>query len=209
MSGTRRSFTLIEMLVVVLVIGILAGIVFKLGAIVGNRSARVRTVNRLEHIKQCLEEYYKIYGEYPHADGVTWEKPFASHARPRDWNKIEDDLIKYGWKEYKDLLKERWSKLYPFLYEDKESYQWAEYREQVGGGWVGVKGYVIDSRTINPKFEYGQIIYSNDVYSICDAWGNEFYYKSTPPYQTYVLFSRGPDGNAFTSDDIGRESWTE
>lgn len=209
MNRRRRSFTLIEMLVVVLVIAILAGIVFKLGAIVGNRSARARTINRLEHVKQCLEEYYKIYGEYPHANGVTWEKPFASHARPRDWDRIEDDLIKYGWDEYKKLLKDNWNKLYPFLYEDKENYQWAEYRAQAGGGWVGVNGYVKNSRDIDPKFEYGTIIYSNDVYSICDAWGNAFYYTSTNPYQSYVLFSVGPDETAFTADDVGRDSWTE
>jgi len=30
-----------------------------------------------------------------------------------------------------------------------------------------------------------------------DAWYNSFYYHSLPPYQSYILWSAGPDGNTF------------
>lgn len=43
--------------------------------------------------------------------------------------------------------------------------------------------------------------YSNqyvlDGMTVADGWGNDFYYYSPPPYQTYILWSSGPDGKTF------------
>lgn len=41
--------------------------------------------------------------------------------------------------------------------------------------------------------------------TVCDGWGRELMYESKPPYQTYKLWSRGPNGVTETnppSDDI-------
>ncbi len=33
--------------------------------------------------------------------------------------------------------------------------------------------------------------------TVCDGWGNEFFYYSDPPYQSYRLWSAGPNGKTF------------
>ena len=45
--------------------------------------------------------------------------------------------------------------------------------------YKGTPNYVLDSMTVN------------------DAWGNEFYYYSPAPYQSYRLWSAGPNGATF------------
>ena len=39
--------------------------------------------------------------------------------------------------------------------------------------------------------------YMLDFCTVCDGWRREFYYYSPPPYQTYTLWSAGPDGHTF------------
>lgn len=39
--------------------------------------------------------------------------------------------------------------------------------------------------------------YILDSISMCDGWYNDFYYYSDPPYQSYVLWSAGPNGKTF------------
>lgn len=39
--------------------------------------------------------------------------------------------------------------------------------------------------------------YVLDSVTVCDGWGNDFYYYSPPPYQNYKLWSSGPDGKTF------------
>jgi len=33
--------------------------------------------------------------------------------------------------------------------------------------------------------------------TVVDGWGNDFYYYSPPPYQSYQLWSSGPNGRTF------------
>ena len=39
--------------------------------------------------------------------------------------------------------------------------------------------------------------YILDEVTVCDGWGNELYYYSRSPYQSYTLWSAGPDGRTF------------
>lgn len=39
--------------------------------------------------------------------------------------------------------------------------------------------------------------YVLDCVTVCDGWGNDFYYYSPAPYQSYKLWSSGPDGRTF------------
>ena len=39
--------------------------------------------------------------------------------------------------------------------------------------------------------------YTLDMISIADGWGNDLYYYSPPPYQSYVLWSAGKNGRTF------------
>lgn len=47
----------------------------------------------------------------------------------------------------------------------------------------------------NPNTTENQYIL--DSVTVVDGWGREFYYYSPPPYQTYTLWSAGPNGRTF------------
>lgn len=44
--------------------------------------------------------------------------------------------------------------------------------------------------------------YTNTLETVRDAWDHDLRYKSDPPYESYKLWSRGPDNRDDTSDDI-------
>ncbi len=48
-----------------------------------------------------------------------------------------------------------------------------------------------------PIFKAGGQQYSLDAMTIYDGWGREFYYYSPSPYQSYRLWSAGPNGKTF------------
>jgi prepilin-type N-terminal cleavage/methylation domain-containing protein len=195
MNKRQKSggFTLVEMLTVVVIIGVLAGILFRVAGMISNRTARSISVARLEQLKLCIEAYYGVYGEYPRAQGVTWEEPGASAGDdPVDW-----DIILPGWQagdpSWENPAKEYWDKLYPFIYRDPAAPEWAEFSAQAGGCWVDAVAYT------NVLDEYGPFSYTNAVYSIDDGQDRAFTYNSTAPYQSYTLTG---------SDEVG-EGWSQ
>lgn len=50
--------------------------------------------------------------------------------------------------------------------------------------------------------EYRDIAYTNKGLTVLDGWRRELVYESAPPYLSYRLWSRGPDGQRGTEDDI-------
>ncbi len=60
-----RGFTLIEMLVVLVVIAVLAGMVFALIGAVGRMSDRARSRRIVEQLAMAVEEFRAEYGKYP------------------------------------------------------------------------------------------------------------------------------------------------
>jgi prepilin-type N-terminal cleavage/methylation domain-containing protein len=198
MKTLRNSegFTLVEMLTVVVIIGILAGILFKIGPMIANRGATSIGASRLEHLKLCIEHYHEVYGEYPRATGVTWEEPGGSAGTPEDW-----DIILPGGQAnnpaWENPDKEYWTELYPYIYVDVSSVEWEEFSSQAGGDQNGIAVNEADSGDLG--FEYGAFIYTNQVWTIRDGQGGIFNYISEEPYQTYELT---------TSTGMG-EGWTE
>ena len=61
----RNGFTIIEMLVVVIVIAILSGLVFKLIGAGGSSSDRAKARRQVEALANACEEYRAEYGSYP------------------------------------------------------------------------------------------------------------------------------------------------
>jgi len=60
-----QGFTLIEMMIVMLVIIVLAGMVFKLMGVAGAKNEEANTKATLQKVANALEEYRAIYGKYP------------------------------------------------------------------------------------------------------------------------------------------------
>lgn len=87
----------------------------------------------------------------------------------------ESDLVVYGvhlkGREYRDGGNVSAYNPYPVLYSAANS--------QGGEGTSGSQQYALDIITCR------------------DGWYNEFYYYSPPPYQTYRLWSAGPNGKTF------------
>ena len=50
---------------------------------------------------------------------------------------------------------------------------------------------------IGPGAAGGEPIYAQMKKTVVDGWGNDFYYYSPPPYQSYQLWSSGPNGRTF------------
>ncbi len=61
----KKAFTLIELLIVIVVLAILAGLVFRLGGIGSASGARNKTVARLQRLENALSGYYAAFGSYP------------------------------------------------------------------------------------------------------------------------------------------------
>ena len=59
------GFTLVEMLVVILLIAVLAGIVFRMTSMANEQSAKAVTLARLAKLQAAIEEFYAEYGRYP------------------------------------------------------------------------------------------------------------------------------------------------
>lgn len=109
----RGSFTLIEILVVITIIGILAGMVFKMMGYAGRQSQKAQTIQILEKVAHALEEYKAEYGQYPPADGMTYkyennssnyQPPWLSQnyfSKPHAWQSGNmPDFYKYGLVSY-------------------------------------------------------------------------------------------------------------
>ena len=67
--------------------------------------------------------------------------------------------------------------------------------------WNSSAGFSLDSTEIHSPGGYTQSStagqYVLDFCTVRDGWKNDLYYYSPPPYQTYVLWSSGPNGRTF------------
>jgi general secretion pathway protein G len=60
-----RGFTLVELLVVLLIVGILSGLLFSLSSGIFGKGARSQAVSDLQAITVALEAYRNRFGDYP------------------------------------------------------------------------------------------------------------------------------------------------
>lgn len=61
----RDGFTLIELLIVILIILVLSGILFKITSLVGQKGSRMRAAGQMAALKNAIEEFKAEYGSYP------------------------------------------------------------------------------------------------------------------------------------------------
>lgn len=93
MINSKRGFTLVELLVVIVIIGVLAGL-----ALVSLQGARklARDGKRkadLEQIRSALEMYRADNGQYPPIDGGGWCTQISNTTYPEVKNALEAGYI--------------------------------------------------------------------------------------------------------------------
>ncbi len=227
-TASRASgFTLIEMLVVILIIIVLMGIVFRLAKVSTTAGAASATTARLESLKAAIEEYYAEYGMYPPVEEKDGVQPisFTYPARlPSDITSSSGDVFTWGLLSF---LKNR-AALVAANAEVRENASlfksgtaWADAYNKVQTGALDpdsctsardraflnrispfLKKAGVGSDTNRRKDNKN--IWITTVYAH-DAWYREWVYISKPPYQSYALFSKGADGKYDKNDPLNPE----
>lgn len=264
----RSGFTLIEMLVVVAIITVLAGFVFRMVAAMGARNDVAETRAILEKTAHALEEFRAIYGKYPNVpfyptgpvgsmQTTYFEFPNnndgnlsdAEQRQIRDsttgdavgrWMESPGDtkhagiLFTMGLASYflprvavcRGSAAELISKKTNGKIETSHVMQWHDYnrareRDQSTAlrdsdrdlnavrrilphldGYLKADGTVGSFGIMSGWSQTREVTYSatgsrsitNITYRIHDAWRRDIYYVSLPPYDSYRLWSAGPDG---------------
>lgn len=226
----RAAFTLVEMLVVVLLISVLAGMVFKLTGLAGDKAAKATTLARLERLKTALEEFYAEYGQYPPVPVYPDEDPPQPFRYEYADEEFMDSNIPIAIKSIGGTWAESWSKapvftfgLMSFLvtryqgYGEKgyggtrETSQWGDHNTATSSDqprdsaavqrWAPILKDILHGTLSDLHTTPTGAGYTNGVVTVLDGWGREFHYESPPPHQTYRLFSGGPDCNPATASD--------
>ncbi len=226
----RRGFTMIEMMVVIVIIAILAGLVFKLMQPASQRMSKSVTVARLERLKAAIEEFYADYGQYPPVPYYGNVQPFGYEYPVNDgmrsdmvggfhdktWDQaplFTFGLMAFLAPRYDSRAEHAW----PTLLVDKDwkEPQWSTYNTETNDQprdvafarrvrpfLDGITETDYRSRTIGNNASQA---YTNLYYTVEDGWHREFIYRSPPPHQSYLLFSRGADGQ-YDSENPGNRN---
>jgi len=223
---SRAGFTLVEMLVVILVIAVLAGMILFSARKVGENNARAKTVQAVETLRAAVEEFYAEYGQYPPVPSypgvnqpiyyefysVNTVKNENSLTTPGDWSK--GPIFTFGLMSY---LIPRWGEV-----TNVQNQCTADGLDNGaglvnGGQWATNNDYIDNQqhwgdqlRDLNARKRWkpfvDQVIsgpwprsemngaYTNWVKTVLDGWGRDLFYHSDPPYQSYDIWSAGPDG---------------
>ena len=303
----RSAFTLIEMMVVVALVGILIGGVFRLLNAAGEGAKRGETIERMQRIENALSGFYAAYGSYPPVQPHGSPDPFVKEAQngttspassltaenanraaacqpmafefppmkaldtyinkryqtehiqspnggianlfPQNGKWPDVKLYRYG---VVSFLVPRYDAIGDFKLEASAQYipqpinekalvpeaslyknhkMWTDFnpprkakaeREACARWLPNLQGIIHGGRKLlgvetgvphcdnesqlseggnaNRAYEYKGSKYFLRKMTIRDAWGNDFYYHSAPPYQSYRLWSAGPDGTTFPAD---------
>ncbi|OVE76984.1 hypothetical protein BVX97_00180 [bacterium E08(2017)] len=208
----KRGFTLIEMLAVIVVLMLLMGLLVRLFPNIGRASDKAITIEKMQKLAYAINEFYAAYGTYPpvssldmvHEDYAQTELLYPGSIAFFDANGANPHAVErqYGLAAYlmecpppgyqdgfyqgsdwqEDLAtdqacKERWAPFLEGVFEGKS-----------GETAASVRGY--------------DVPYCKKTYTVEDGWGNALIYKSSPPFTTYKLYSKGEDGLEGTDDDI-------
>lgn len=256
----RNGFTLIEMLVVVVIIAILAGIVFRLIGAGGASSDRAITRYRVEQLANAIEEYRAEYGKYPPvskntsgAQPMAYDYPLQGEYWAKNASSLANTLhnikstelgnnVVFGFGLMSYLVPRvegRAENAEAVLFEKNKNFQSTEHHWLSQNTYRGrdkdakddgiknkdcpVKDSSRDKRFADRARPYLKDILSeghlsvhthngeswtNTITTVRDAWDHDLHYKSDPPYDSFRVWSDGPDGKSETADDIiaGREN---
>lgn len=206
--GAYQAFTLIELLAVIAIIGVLAGITFGVVDGVRKRAAISRAKSELAILAQALEGYKRQYGDYPmvQASVESNEDATVIPASP-----LVTDRAYFL---YQALAGYMGPTRIPL---QREVSMGGAMRNKYGKSFIDSSKFTLERRA-NTDAPAGEryrpepaAIGTNDprfINALLDPWGNRYlyYYKdrSSPASwknPSYVLLSAGPDGVVkFTHD---------
>ncbi len=89
--GAAKAFTLIELITVIAIIGVLAGITFGVVRGVGEQAKVNRATSELAVLSAALEEYKRYYGDYPWVGGDTSPNQILTKVDDRNFSPNEND----------------------------------------------------------------------------------------------------------------------
>jgi len=106
----KKAFTLIELLIVIAVVSILMGLVFRLSSLGKDSWRRTLTVTRLQKVENCLSGYHAAFGSYPpvkeHGSRDIYLRvdvhglQLGEHNETLwNWNKIGDAGERMAWRQ--------------------------------------------------------------------------------------------------------------
>lgn len=268
MSRVRNGFTIIEMMIVIIVIAILAGFVFRMMAMAGQENDTAETKSVIEKISHALEAFRAEYGTYPPVAVYNGQQPvifefavpgtgnegdlgitpsmaaqmvndsktenkwnefpvftfgLASYLFPRYWSTSQVSPKEfYGDMEYDDVIKNDRNRV------DKSRVinQWTDHNNRSDSRIriqdlnndmeallkiIPMLGGEIESnnkQTIfkvknwgcaeyhaeGPHHFYKGREYANSAIVLDDSWDHYLHYQSNPPYDSYRIWSAGPNG---------------
>jgi len=216
------GFTLIEMLMVILVIAVLAGMILYSAGRIGQSNARADTVQKIEKVRAAIEEFYAEYGQYPPVPSYPgvgqpnyYEYPSVSTVgqapslrNNSDWS--QGPIFTFGLMSY---LTPRWAPAYPIIQGDatlvNNNTQWSTNNTSIDTTVEGVWGdqprdlaamkrwapFLNGIVTTDVLAEARSLAtYTNTINVVYDGWRRPLRYHSDPPYQSYDVWSVGPDG---------------
>jgi prepilin-type N-terminal cleavage/methylation domain-containing protein len=184
--GSKSSaFTLIELLTVIAIIGVLAGITFGVMRGAQEKSARGQAASELAALAQALESFKRQYGDYPQT-GTTVAGP-------------SETLINSSHNEYK-LFNALAGKYGPKVDTAIEGRAFTEL----------AKFTLLSVKASDQPSPTGTTLVAN---AFVDPWGQlyQYYYRpnsGSNRWNSFVLFSAGPDGKVGISVNAGNGSIT-
>lgn len=191
--AAASGFTLIELMMVVLVILMLSGMLFKLGTIVKDRSERAEALADLANIEHALNEYFAEYGIYPPVTSTAYEYEDTGMQPPSMQDPGFTLPVGYRYGLVAHLYKRSmanpngsrpdWN---PDTARDEAAKErWAHYLADVGLSTSASSNSIGSAEGVQ--------IYTNKVSTLKDPWGGEYKYESKPPYLSYKLWSSNLD----------------
>lgn len=192
----RSSFSLIELLTVVAIIVVLSGIALRVTTYVQRKTGQVQTQRIIEQLKNALGEYYTVYGSYPPGINSQGTNVMSIVAFTTNFPALADGG--YGYR--RGLICYLWSG--DAYNQDPEAQRWQHYLE-------GITVHKDPIAMVGGSMGFS-MAWTNAVVTVNDGWGRLLRYQCYAPYQSYMLWSDGPNGRNETGrvDDIGVK-WTE
>jgi prepilin-type N-terminal cleavage/methylation domain-containing protein len=203
-----KAFTLIELLTVIAIIGVLAGLTFGVVRGVGEQGKITRATAELASLNNGLEEYKRYFGDYPWVGNDTNDDevnpdPNNRQVTDRAYNLFRAlggrltprQGISQRQIDINGNMREKYAKAFI-------DFSLFTLERSAGDKPTGAPLPVPDTNPMSPDPDF--------VNALLDPWGNRYlyYYRDVASVNTwkrpaYVLYSAGPDGQASATTGAG------